>query len=233
MSDHLPVTLANLHEDAKRAGDRLTTFRSYVKLLNSAYKALEKAREETRLAERHLNSLKVDHSFFVRHKARVETVFKALRETYRNPAKALRTVDELAAHYPAQYVFEVCQLGTYRLGVPLGWSFFGVHSATRTDADRNYAEVAIPALAQMLPDHAGYLALRSKDVEQDYDDALASFTRKRSTQAAIETTVPGWSQELLALSLAMTPAEIEKLSNSEREVRRRLMPIPKTSDEEV
>ena len=134
MSDHLPVTLSNIHEDAKKAGDRLTTFRSYVKLLNNAYKALEKAREETRLAERHLNGLKVDHAFFLRQKARVEVVFRALRDTYRNPAKALRTVDELAANYPAQYVFEVCQLGTYRLGTPLGWSFFGMHSATRTEA---------------------------------------------------------------------------------------------------
>lgn len=210
MSDHLPVTLSNLHEDAKKAGDRITTFRSYVKLLNHAYKALEKARDETRLAERHLNGLKVDHAFFLRHKARVEVVFRALRETYRNPAKALRTVDELAANYPAQYVFEVCQLGTYRLGAPLGWSFFAARSATRVEAERAYAEVAIPALAQMLPDHAAYLGMRSKDVEQDYDAALADLTHKRSTQAAIETSVPTWSQELLALSMALTTAEVDK-----------------------
>ena len=93
MSDHLPVTLSNLHEDAKKSGDRITTFRSYVKLLNAAYKALEKARDEARLADRHLNGLKVDYAFFIRHKGRVEATFRALRDSYRNPAKALRMID--------------------------------------------------------------------------------------------------------------------------------------------
>ncbi|EDP61229.1 hypothetical protein BAL199_00942 [alpha proteobacterium BAL199] len=233
MSDHLPVTLSNLHEDAKKSGDRITTFRSYVKLLNAAYKALEKARDEARLADRHLNGLKVDYAFFIRHKGRVEATFRALRDSYRNPAKALRMIDELAANYPAQYVYEVCQLGSYRFGGALGWSFVGVRSTTRIEADRNYVDIVIPTLAQMLPDHAGYLALRSKDVEGDYEAALSDATHKRAVQAAIETTVPGWSEELTSCSLALTTSEIDQLTSNEREVRRRLMPIPKSVSEET
>lgn len=235
MTDTLPVTLANLHQDAKTAGDLVETFRAYVKLLNAAYKALERAREETRLAERHVNVLRVDYDFFTRHKARVEVAFRALRETYRNPSKALRIIDELCGSYPPQYVYEVCQLGSYRLGVPHGWNMLGVRSAPRIDADQNYVEAVIPALAQVLPDHAAYLGLRVNDIESEFDDAVSSSSRKRAAQAAIEAALPGWGEELSACSIALKPSEIDRLSNSEREVRRRLMPKPvvKVQDEET
>lgn len=229
MSDNLPVTLANLYDDAKKAGDRIATFRAYVKLLNHSYKALEKARDETRLAERHVNSLRIEHDFFVRHKGKVEIVFRALRDTYGNPARALRVIDELAAHYPPQYVFEVCQLGSYRLGPPLGWNILGFRSMTRIEADQNYVTAVIPALAQMLTDHPGYLELRAKDIEQNYDDALADASHKRAAQAAIETALPAWNEELGACTRALTTAEVDNLTAGEREVRRRL--LPKVSDQ--
>ena len=137
MSDNLPVTLAELHRDATTASDRVETFRAYVKLLNHAYKALEKARGEAETADRRLAELRVDHTFFLRHRARVEMTFRTLIDTYRNPTKAMRTLEDLVASYPVQYVFEVCQLGSYRLGAPLGWNVMGVRSASRLDADRN------------------------------------------------------------------------------------------------
>src|SRR3546814_16699700 len=111
--------------------------RTYVKLLNHAYKALEKARKEAENADRRLGELRVDHTFFLRHRARVETAFRTLIDTYRNPTKAMRTIEELIANYPVRYAFEVCQLGSYRLGTPLGWNVMGVRSASRLDADRN------------------------------------------------------------------------------------------------
>src|SRR3546814_21163662 len=77
MSDHLPVTLAALHRDATTASDRVEMFRTYVKLLNHAYKALEKARKEAENADRRLGELRVDHTFFLRHRARVETAFRS------------------------------------------------------------------------------------------------------------------------------------------------------------
>lgn len=227
MTDNLPVALARLREDATRASDRIETFRAYVKLLNAGYKALEKAREEARLAERDVDALRVDHIFFQRHKARVEVAFKALRDTFRNPAKALRVIDELCGNYPAQYVYEVCQLGSYRLGTPHGWNVLGVRSAARVEADDNYAQAVIPALAQMLSDHAAYLEFRARDIEQLYDDAVAESTRKRAAQAAIESALPNWSDELLSCSQSLTPAQVDKLTNGEREVRRRLLPPPK------
>jgi len=227
MSDHLPVTLANLHGDAKTAQDRIETFRAYVKLLNAAYKALEKARDAARLADRHLNEMRVDHTFFLRHKAKVEMAFRALIDTYRNPTRAMRTVDELAAGYPAQYVYEVCLLGSYRLGVPLGWNVLGVRSTSRIEADQNYVDVVIPALAQMLPEHTGYLDLRNKNIESAFEDALADANHKRAVQAAVEAAVPGWSEELASCALTLKPSEVDRLSNGEREVRRRVLPKPK------
>lgn len=232
MSEHLPVTLVNLHDDAKTAGDRVDTFRAYVKLLNAAYRALEKARDEARLAERHVNVQRVDHTFFQRHKARVETAFKALREVYRNPAKALRTIDELAGGYPAQYVYEVCQLGSYRLGVAHGWNLLGVRSIARIEADQNYLTLVIPALAEMLPDHAAYLELRVRDIEREFEDAVADSNRKRSVQAAVEAAVPTWSEELSACAVSLTVSQVDRLTNGEREVRRRLLPQPKSKAED-
>jgi hypothetical protein len=231
MSEALPAALSELHEAAKAAGDRTTTFRAYVKLLNAAYKALEKAREEARLADRHLNGLRVDHSFFQRHKGRVEAAFRLLRETYRNPAKALRTIDELAANYPVQYVYDVCQLGSYRLGAPLGWNVLGIRSAERIDAEQNYVDAVIPSLVELLPDHAAYLELRSKDIEQQFEEALSDANRKRAIHAAIETVVPTWNDELAACALSLTDAQVAGLSESEREVRRRLLPVPKVDEE--
>lgn len=227
MTDNLPVTLANLHEDAKKAGSRIETFRAYVKLLNAGYRALEKAREEARTAEHRVNGMRMDHVFFQRHKARVEVAFRALRDTYRSPAKALRMIDDLAANYPAQYVYDVALLGTYRFGTPHGWSILGIRSTARLEADQNYVEAVLPALVQLLPDHGAYVELRSQNIEQEFEDALASSNRKRAVQAAIEVAVPTWSEELKACALTLTQTEIDRLTNGEREVRRRLMPQPK------
>ncbi len=227
MTDNLPVTLANLHEDAKKAGSRIETFRAYVKLLNAGYRALEKAREEARTAEHRVNGMRMDHVFFQRHKARVEVAFRALRDTYRNPAKALRMIDDLAANYPAQYVYDVALLGTYRFGAAHGWSILGIRSTARLEADQNYVEAVLPALVQLLPDHGAYVELRSQNIEQEFEDALASANRKRAVQAAIEMAVPTWSEELKACSLTLKQSEVDQLTNGEREVRRRLMPQPK------
>ncbi len=233
MTDTLPADLASLHQNAKTASDRIDTFRAYVKLLNAAYKALEKSREEVRLAERRVNALRVDHAFFTRHRARVEVAFRALRETYRNPAKALKVIDDLCGAYPAQYVFDVCQLGSYRLGTPLGWNLLGVRSASRIDADQNYVEAAIPALAQMLPDHAAYLALRASDIEAEFENAAADSNEKRAVQAAIEAALPRWREELLACSSSLKPSEVARLSASECEVRERLAPPSRPVAEEA
>ena len=228
MTDNLPVPLADLHQDAKMASGRLETFRAYVKLLNIAYKVLERAREDSRQADRHLNGMRVDHAFFQRHKVRVEQVFRALRDTYRNPAKALRMIDDLSANYPVQYVFEVCHLGSYRFGTPHGWNVLGVRSTDRVDADHNYVEAVIPALSQVLPDHAAYLELRAKDIEKLFEEALADANGKRAVQAAIEAALPKWGEELAACSRSLTATEVGRLSDGEREVRQRLTPQPKT-----
>lgn len=232
MSEHLPAKLNSLHADAKKAKDRIETFRAYVKLLNAGYRVLEKAKEEARKADREVHDLLLEFTFFQRHKAKVETAFKALRDTYASPARALRMIDDLCANYPAQYVYEVCHLGAYRFGGRLGWAFLGLRSASRVAAEQNYADVVIPALAQMLPEHADYLELRSKDVEQLYEAALADTNRKHAVKAAIEAALPTWSEEMTACARTLTNAEQNKLSSNEREVRRRLIPVqaPKAAE---
>src|SRR3546814_20433626 len=105
----MPVTLADLHRDATRASDRVEMFRTYVKLLNHAYKALEKARKEAENADRRLGELRVDHTFFLRHRARVETAFRTLIDTYRNPTTARRPPEHPIAHYTVRSAFEVGQ----------------------------------------------------------------------------------------------------------------------------
>src|SRR3546814_20787830 len=96
----------------------------------------------------------------------------------------MRTIEELIANYPVRYAFEVCQLGSYRLGTPLGWNVMGVRSASRLDADRNYAEVVIPAPAQILPEHSGYLALRARRSEE-----------RRVGKACVSTCRSRWSPD--------------------------------------
>lgn len=224
MSDALPKTLRNLAEDARKGGDGVLVFRSYVKLMNAGYKSLEKSRDSVRLADRHVKRISIDHDFFKRHQAKVDVLFRALREVYRNPAKALRTIDELTRAYPAQYVFEVCQLGSYRIGNPVGWNLFGFRSLTRIDADQMYADQVIPALAAMLSDHADYLALRKSDIETQYEEAAADLAQKRSVLAAIEGSIPKWSEEMKACAIALKPKEVEALKPRERDVRLRLLP---------
>ena len=138
----------------------------------------------------------------------------------------------LAANYPVQYVYEVCQLGSYRLGAPLGWNVLGIRSAERIDAEQNYVDAVIPSLVELLPDHAAYLELRSKDIEQQFEEALSDANLKRAARAAIETVVPTWSDELAACALSLTDAQVAGLSESEREVRRRLLPVPKVDEQD-
>src|SRR3546814_8603833 len=76
----------------------------------------------------------------------------------------------------------------------------GVRSASRLDADRNYAEVVIPALAKILPEHSGYLALRAGDIEGIFDEALSEANRKRAARSEEHTSE---LQSLMRISYAV------------------------------
>ena len=118
-----------------------------------------------------------------------------------------------------------------RLGAPLCWNVLGIRSAERIDAEQNYVAAVIPSLVELLPDHAAYLELRSKDIEQQFEEVLSDANLKRAIHAAIETVVPTWNDELAACALSLTDAQVAGLSESEREVRRRLLPVPKVDEQ--
>lgn len=223
MSSHLPADLKTKHEDAKKVPDRLTRYRMYVKLINLGYKTLENIKKTEREAENAVKTLSRDHDTYLNHQDKVNALFRTMRETYSNPTKVLRTLDDLCRNYPAQYVFDVCQLGSYRLGSPMGISFLGFKSLARTDADTNYAEAVIPMLAQMLSDHRAYLDLRQSDIAGRYEDAEAEVARIRREKAAVEGALPTWTQEMTSCAADMSKTEVQQLTPEESEVRRRLV----------
>ncbi|NQW08842.1 MAG: hypothetical protein HQ481_03015 [Alphaproteobacteria bacterium] len=223
MSSNLPDTLKTKYDNAKKAADRLVRYRLYVKLISLGYKKLEEIKKTERAAEKAVARLSTDHDFFLRHQDKVNALFRAMRETYSNPTKTLRALDDLCRHYPAQYVFEVCQLGSYRLGSPMGWAVLGFRSISRNDADGNYVEAILPMLAQMLRDHRDYLDLRQSDIAARFEDTAADVAAIRREKAAIEGGLPTWTQEMTSCAADMSKDDVVQLSPEEAEVRRRLV----------
>lgn len=223
MSSNLPDALNTKHENAKKAADRLARYRLFVILINQGYKKLEEIKKSERKADKEVSRLSADHDFFLRHQDKMNALFRTMRETYSNPAKVLRGLDDLCRHYPAQYVFEVCQLGSYRLGSPMGWSFLGFRSLSRNDADANYAEVVIPLLSKILSDHRDYLDLRQSDIATRYDAAVAEVATIRREKAAVEAGLPTWTQEMTSCAADMSEDEVAQLTPEEAEVRRRIV----------
>ncbi|WPZ33434.1 hypothetical protein T8K17_19640 [Thalassobaculum sp. OXR-137] len=166
--------------------------------------------------------MKEDHAFFSRHRAKVDVLLRAMRETFVNSTKALRTLEELAQNYPAQYVFDVCNLGSYRLGSVQGWSFLSIQSASRTDADQNYANAVIPAIAQVLPNHRDYVELRNSGIEERIQSEFDKLNEMRRVKAEIDNNLPKWSDAMKALADEMKPADIERLNAQERTVQEKL-----------
>lgn len=222
MASNLPKNIEQLLKEATKGVDRVAAFRAYVKLLDTGYKTAERIGEELRKQERNYNRLKDDQTFFARHRAKVDVLLKAMRETYTNSAKALRTLEELAQNYPLQYVFEVCNLGSYRLGLVQGWSFLGIQSASRLDADRNYANAVIPAIAQVLPNHRDYIELRNAGIEEQVQTELDKVNEMRRAKAEIDMGLPKWSDAMKALAEEMKPEDLELLNQQERTVQEKL-----------
>jgi len=227
MSDNLPITLKNLHDDAIKAETRPETFRAYITLMNRGYSALEKARSRAKLADRHLAGLLTDHTFFQRHKAKVDNLYRLLPDCFTSPTRVMKTIDDLATYYPAEYVFQVCRLGVTRIGPAIGWTFLGFKSADRLEAERIYAESVLPAIGEMIADHRDYLSLRTSKIEESYAEAQADATEKRKSVAAIEAAIPKWTEEMTASAHALRQSEVDNLNSEEREVRRHLMAPPK------
>lgn len=222
MASTLPNNLEKLLKEATKGVDAVEAFRSYVKLLDAGYKSAEKLGSEIRKQERNYNRLKEDHAFFSRHRAKVDVLLRAMRETFVNSTKALRTLEELAQNYPAQYVFDVCNLGSYRLGSVQGWSFLSIQSASRTDADQNYANAVIPAIAQVLPNHRDYVELRNSGIEERIQSEFDKLNEMRRVKAEIDNNLPKWSDAMKALADEMKPADIERLNAQERTVQEKL-----------
>ena len=224
MSEKLPSTLKSLHEDARSAKARTDTFLSYINLMNKAYKEFDQAKNKSKLADRHLNAMKAEHTFYQRHTTKIDALYVVLPECFSSPTKVMRNLDEMVMHYPAEYVFEVCKLGAWRIGPANGWTFFGFKSMSRIEAELAYEQRVLPIIAQMLADHRDYIELRQRGVEEAYDLANEDATEKRFELAAIEAVLPVWRDEMKAAATALTQDEVDRLTPDEREVRRRLMP---------
>lgn len=215
MSSNLPENIEKLLKLLSKADGNVGQFRAYVKLLDRSYKTINSLGAELRKQERNYNKMKTDLAFFMRHRDKVDVLLRALRETYSNSSKALRTLEELAQAYPPQYVFDVCQLGSYRLGAVMGWSFLNMKSLTRMEADVNYVEAVLPAIAAVLPDHRDYLALRAAGIEKEIETELEKLKEMQRAKAAVEAALLKWSEEMTALGHALRPAEREKLNFQE------------------
>lgn len=223
MSAPLPKNIEQLLKATTKGVGRVETFRAYVKLLDTSYKTVDKLGAELRKQERNYNKMKDDHAFFARHRAKVDVLIKAMRDTYTNSTKAMRTLEELAQNYPIQYVFEVCQLGSYRLGSVQGWAFLAVRSASRIDADQNYVNVVLPAIAAILPDHRDYLELRSAGIEERLQSELDKLNEMRRTKAEIDSALPKWSDGMTALANAMDADDVARMNLQERAVQEKLI----------
>ena len=223
MTSKLPENIEKLHKATSGALEKVEQFRAYVKLLDASYKSVDENGKLLVKQERTYQKLKEDHAFFARHRSKVDVLFRALRESYGNPAKVLRDIDELARNYPAQYVFDVAHLGSWRLGRPMGWSFLNLRSVARQEADKNYADAVLPALGIVLPDHKDYLDLRSQGVEEMLETELEKMTALRETLAAVQGGLEKWTEEMTALANALTDAEAKRLNAQEAEVRDRLV----------
>jgi hypothetical protein len=223
MASNLPKNIEQLLKEATKGVDRVESFRAYVKLLDTSYKTGEKLGGELRKQERNYSKLKEDKTFFDRHRAKVDILIKAMRDTYTNSTKALRTLEELAQHYPAQYVFDVCNLGSYRLGAVQGWAILGIQSASRIEADQNYVNAVIPAIAQVLPNHRDYVELRNAGIEERIQTELDKLNEMRRVKAEIDTGLPKWSEAMKALAEEMKSDDLALLNQQEREVQEKLM----------
>lgn len=223
MSSNLPQHIATLLKETAKGSDRVEQFRAYVKLLDRSYKSAEKLGAELRKQERNYDKMKSDHAFFSRHRAKVDVLIKAMRETYVNSTKAMHTLEDLAQSYPAQYVFEVCHLGSYRLGSVQGWSFFNLRSASRIEADGNYVNAVLPAIAQVLPDHRDYLDLRAAGIEDQLQAELDKLNEMRRALSELQSCIPKWTEEMTALAVAMKRGDLERLNPQEQAVHERLV----------
>ncbi len=223
MATELPKNIEQLLKEATKGVDRVEAFRAYVKLLDTSYKTTEKLGAELRKQERNYNKLKEDKTFFDRHRAKVDVLLRAMRETYTNSTKALRTLEELAQHYPAQYVFDVCNLGSYRLGPVQGWAFLSIQSASRIEADQNYVNAVIPAIAQVLPNHRDYMELRNAGIEERIQAELDKLNEMRRVKSEIDMGLPKWSDAMKALAHEMKADDLALLNQQERAVQEKLV----------
>lgn len=223
MASNLPENIEKLLKEASKGSDRVEQFRAYVKLLDRSYKTAEKLGAELRKQESNYNKMKTDHAFFGRHRMKVDVLIKAMRDTYVNSTKAMRTLEDLVQNYPAQYVFEVCHLGSYRLGTVQGWSFVSFRSVSRTEADENYVNAVLPAIGQVLPDHRDYLELRNAGIEERLQAELDKLNEMRRAKAEVEGGLPKWTEEMTALAVAMKAPEVQRLNAQEQAVHERLV----------
>lgn len=222
MSSNLPKNIEQLLQATAKGSDRVEHFRAYVKLLDAAYRTTDKLGTELRKQERNYNKMKDDQAFFTRHRSKVDVLIKAMRDTYVNSTKAMRTLEDLALNYPTQYVFDVCQLGSYRLGGVQGWSFLNLRSASRLDADQNYVNAVLPAIAATLPDHRDYIELRNAGIEDRLQAELDKLNEMRKAKAEIDTTLPKWTDAMTALANEMRPEDVARLNSQEQAVHEKL-----------
>ncbi|MCR9176054.1 MAG: hypothetical protein NXI19_08645 [Alphaproteobacteria bacterium] len=233
MTDLVPAALTDLHQKAVAASDRIDTLRAYVTLIDQSYKVLERVRRKVKTLDGEVRRLQDDHTFFRRHEAKVDALHQALRGCYAHPNKVLRTLEDMVAAYPTEYVFEVCRLGVWRLGTPSGWGFLWMTSPERQAAAATYEAEVLPAIGQVLPDHRDFVALRKSDIVEQFEQASKLASSQRQALAALEGAMPKWTEEMRGAAHALKQGEVDRLTQEEREVRRQLLAPRETDLDEV
>ncbi len=150
--------------------------------------------------------------------------FRALRNTYSAPEKAMETFNDLCRTYTHEYVMEVVRLGSYRLGPVIGMNLLGMRMAGRNEADSNYERAVVPALANIVEDQRGYLELKGTSLETEHEEVLKFVSTIADQRLTLEAAVRDYERGRKDAAVSMQARDIKRLDADEFKTRLALLP---------
>lgn len=228
----LPKEIRAMQDRAMKSADLVERLRAFSTLISASNGLVSRIKRVTREHEKNLKQVEAEIEFLARHKAKEDAAFRALRNTYSAPEKALETFNDLCRTYAPEYVMEVVKLGSYRLGAAIGMNLLGMRMAGRDEADVNYERAVIPALGNIVEDQRAYLELKNTSLQSEHEEVLKFVSTIADQRLALEAAVREYERERKDAAVSMQPDDIRRLDADEFKTRLALLP-QKQRDAEI
>ena len=213
-ADFEPIKRA--YDKSKSAKDPVVRFRSLVDLQGRLRELKDEIDNNRKKRDATLRELKDELVFYNRHNTKVAQLRNAMLKVYRNPEKAFRAFEALLGYYPVPDVMVRIEDNPFELGSLHGVDIVFMKSPPRDQAVKNYGDLVMPAIKNVIEDHAYFVRAQTTNWSKKIEEAQEEANEATRLSGEIELLATQVQMDQLAIAKDLDEENFARLGGAEK-----------------